>query len=65
MRFRAKFLQPVEETVTAADGATLMQIYDVCMTPDGRVEGGGKSDLTGAVEHRGSVLGASTGAASE
>jgi hypothetical protein len=55
MRFRAKFLQPVEETVTAADGATLMQIYDVCMTPDGRVEGENKD--TGSGDHRNATEG--------
>ncbi len=54
MRFRAKFLQPANMTVAASDGATLMQIYDVCMTPDGRVEG--EKD-TNAVDHRDAVMG--------
>jgi hypothetical protein len=50
MRFRSKLLQP-----RTASEPTLMKIYDVYMTPDGRVEGE-EDDLLETLERDAEVL---------
>jgi hypothetical protein len=50
MRFRSKLLQP-----RSASEPTLTKIYDVQMTPDGRVEGEDQA-ITNALEGARSIL---------
>ena len=50
MRFRSKLLQP-----RTASEPTLTKIYDVRMTPDGRVEGEDRA-MTNALEGAKSIL---------
>ena len=50
MRFRSKLLQPRSDAEP-----TLMKIYDVYMTPDGRVEGEDQA-MTNALEGARSIL---------
>jgi hypothetical protein len=54
MRFRSKLLQPRSASEPASE-PTLMKIYDVYMTPDGRVEGK-KDDLVETLERDAEVL---------
>jgi hypothetical protein len=52
MRFRSELLQPPK----GGSEATLKTIYNVYMTPDGRIDGGDK-DTNTAVEHSNARMG--------